>query len=368
MLKYLLQKEFLQIRRNAFLPRLIFIFPVVIMCVMPWVMNMEVKNIGVTVVDNDRSTLSQRLIHRIEASDYFLFKGVRQTNDEAIADVEDSHTDVVLTIPRNYERDIVNGVMPQTLISANAVNGTKGSLGAAYIANIVSQNLAETPAARQQTAAVAQQGSVSTMFLYNKHLNYKVFMIPALMSMLIVMLCGFLPALNIVGEKETGTIEQMNVTPVSKQAFIFAKLIPYWLIGLFVLTLCFILAWLVYGIVPAGNILLIYIISILLALIFSGFGLIISNYSDTMQQAIFVMWFFMVCMLLLSGLFTPVRSMPEWAQTLTYINPIRHYIDAMRTVFVRGGTFESIGFQAAVLALMAVVMDVWAVISYRKNS
>lgn len=368
MIKYLLQKEFLQIRRNPFIPKLIFIFPIVIMCVMPWVMNLEVKNIAVVAVDNDRSTLSQRLIHRIEASNYFKFKGVRATNDEAIDDIEKSRTDIVLTIPQNYERDIANGKVPQILISANAVNGTKGSLGGSYLANIVSQNLLELPSVKQKISSGTPTTNVSTLYLYNKNLNYKLFMIPALMSMLMVMLCGFLPALNIVSEKESGTIEQINVTPVSKPAFIFAKLIPYWIIGMFVLSVCFILAWLVYGIVPLGSIPLIYFISILLAFIFSGLGLIISNYSDTLQQAIFVMWFFMVCMLLLSGLFTPVRSMPDWAQTLTYLNPIRHYIDAIRTVFIRGGSVSGIMFQICALALLATVMDIWAIVSYRKNS
>ena len=133
-------------------------------------------------------------------------------------------------------------------------------------------------------------------------------MIPALFAIVVMLMTGFLPTLNIVGEKEAGTIEQMNVTPVSKWAFILSKLIPYWLIALFVITVCLLLAWLVYGITPSGSVWLIYVLAMLLALFFSSFGLIISNYSDTMQQAIFVMWFFVVMILLLSGLFTPISD------------------------------------------------------------
>ena len=188
------------------------------------------------------------------------------------------------------------------------------------------------------------------------------------MGVLMIMLCGFLPALNIVNEKEKGTIEQINVTPVSKGTFILAKLIPYWLIGMVVITACFIIAWLVYGITAQGNLLLVYAVSILLAFIFSGIGLVISNYSDTLQQSMFVMWFILVCSMLLSGLFTPVSSMPDWAQTLTLLNPVRHFIDGIRTVFVRGGTLHSIAPQLLLLAVYAAVMNVWAVISYRKNS
>ncbi|MCD8298069.1 MAG: ABC transporter permease [Prevotella sp.] len=364
-MKHLIKKEIIQIRRNSFLPKLIIFFPIMIMCVMPWVMDMEVRNINAVVVDHDHSTMSERLIQRLGESKYFIFKGIRYCYDDAIKDVEKGNVDVIVEIPQYYEKNVNRGNIPALLIAANAVNGTKGSIGSSYISSIVAQNLAEfvkTPFAAQQTV------SFSSLYLYNKHLNYKVFMIPALMSILMMMLCGFLPALNIVGEKEAGTIEQINVTPVSKTSFIFAKLIPYWCIGLVVLSICFLLSWLIYGIKPQGNILVIYLISMLLALVFSGMGLIISNYSDTMQQAIFVIWFFVVCMMLLSGLFTPISSMPHWAQTITYLLPVRYYIDAMRTVFVRGGSLLDILPQTLALFAFAAIMDFWAVLSYRKKS
>ena len=349
MLKYLLQKEFLQIRRNSFMPKIIFIFPIMVMCVMPWVMNQEVKNIRVDVVDIDRTMQSQQLVHQIEASNYFIFNGQKATYQEAMKDIETSKADIILEI-----RD------GQYLIAANAVNGTKGSIGSAYLSQIVTAHVMPNVSAIQSKA--------NTLLLYNKGQNYKVFMIPALMGILMMMLCGFLPALNIVGEKEKGTIEQINVTPVSKWSFILAKLIPYWIIGLVVLTLCLVLSWLVYGITCQGPLLLVYLLAILLALFFSSFGLIVSNYSDTMQQAMFVMWFFVVCLMLLSGLFTPARSMPDWAYLTTYVNPMHYFVDAIRTVFVRGGTFQSIAHQVLALAAIASIMAIWAVKSYKKNS
>ena len=345
MIKYLLQKEFLQIRRNSFMPKIIFIFPIMVMCVMPWVMNQEVKNIRVDVVDMDRTTQSQQLVHQVEASNYFIFNGQKATYQEALKDIETSMADIILEI-----RD------GKYLIAANAVNGTKGSIGSSYLSQIVSGNLSPLTS------------NLSPLTLYNKHQDYKVFMIPALMGILMMMLCGFLPALNIVGEKEKGTIEQINVTPVSKWSFILAKLIPYWFIGLVVLTLCLVLSWLVYGITCQGPLWLVYLLAILLALFFSSFGLIVSNYSDTMQQAMLVMWFFVVCLMLLSGLFTPVRSMPDWAYLTTYINPMHYFADAIRTIFVRGGTFQNIAHQVAALAIIASLMGVWAVQSYKKNA
>ena len=183
-----------------------------------------------------------------------------------------------------------------------------------------------------------------------------------------MLMCGFLPALNIVGEKEAGTIEQINVTPVKKWAFILSKLIPYWLIALFVLTVCLLLSWAIYGITCQGSLWLIYLLAMLLALFFSSFGLIVSNYSDTMQQAIFVMWFFVVMLMLLSGLFTPTRSMPDLAYLTTYVNPMHYFIDAIRTVFVRGGTLQNILHQVLALAGIGTFMAAWAVRSYKKNS
>ena len=359
MLKYLIQKEFLQIRRNSFLPRLIILFPIMMMCVMPWVMNQEVKNIRVDVVDNDRSTLSRQLVHSIEASNYFIFNGQKPTYEAALKDIEKMDADVVMVIPQHFSRDIVRKRNPQVLIAANAVNGTKGSIGATYLSQIITIKV--SPSAERM------QSKVSSLFLYNKHLNYKVFMIPALFAIVMMLMCGFLPTLNIVGEKEAGTIEQINVTPVPKWAFILAKLIPYWTIALFVIVVCLVLSWLIYDITCQGPLWLVFVLSMLLALFWSSFGLVISNYSDTMQQAIFVMWFFVVCMLLLSGLFTPARSMPHAAYLTTYINPMHYFVDAIRTVFVRGGGLNNVAHQIVALLAIGIIMGTWAVRSYKKR-
>ena len=345
MIKYLIQKEFLQIRRNAFLPKLIIMFPIVIMCVMPWVMQMEVKNIVVDVVDIDHTVESQRLVQQIAASNYFIFGGQKATYAEAMKDIEKGRADVILEI-----RD------GKYLIAANAVNGTKGSMGSAYLSQIVTSNVTH------------HTSNITPLTLYNKGQNYKLYMIPALFAIVMMLMTGFLPTLNIVGEKEAGTIEQMNVTPVSKWSFILAKLIPYWLIALFVITVCLVLAWLVYGITPTGPVWLIYVLAMLLALFFSSFGLIVSNYSDTMQQAMFVMWFFVVSIMLLSGLFTPTRSMPQWAYLTTYINPMHYFIDAIRTVFIRGGGLHETAHQILALAGIGTLMGCWAVQSYKKNN
>lgn len=375
-IKFLIEKEFKQLFRNPFLPRMILIFPCMIMLLMPWAASLEIKNINLNVVDNDHSILSRKLVDKIGASTYFRLNGVSQSYNEGLKEIERGTADIILEIPRNFEKDWITGNSPHVLVAANAVNGTKGGLGSAYLSAIVagystelieaqgSKSLAKPISVNKQALANVE---VTTLNLFNPNLDYKLFMVPALMVMLLTLLCGFLPALNIVSEKEVGTIEQINVTPIGKFTFILAKLIPYWVVGFLVLTLCFALAWLLYGIFPAGSFLIIYLFAVLFVLGISGFGIVISNYSATMQQAMFVMWFFLLILILMSGLFTPIRSMPQWAQWITVLNPLKYLMQVMRAVYLRGSVLSKLFPQLIALILFAVFFNSWAVKSYRKS-
>lgn len=370
MIKYLIEKEFKQLFRNPFIPKLILLFPCMIMILMPWAASLEIRNIRLDIVDGDRSPLSRRLVEKVAASDYFRVAAFPSTYEAALRHVEAGSADIVLEIPRDFEKDWMRGGAPRLLVAANAVNGTKGGMGSSYLASIVSDYARSLSAAEGRSVAPAvrlPQVSVQTLNLYNPRLNYKLFMVPALMVMLLTLICGALPALNVVGEKEAGTIEQINVTPVRKFTFICAKLVPYWLTGLVVLTIAFLLAWLLYGILPAGHFLTLYFFSIIFLLLVSGFGLVVSNYSSTLQQAMFVMFFFMLILVLMSGLFTPIHSMPGWAQAITYANPLRYFVEVMRTVYLRGGGVADLFPQLGMLLLFAAVFNLWAVKSYRKS-
>lgn len=383
MIKFLIEKEFKQLFRNSFLPRLILVFPCMIMILMPWAMNLEIRNVSLNIVDNDHSVTSRRLVDKISASTYFRLTALPDSYDEALKNVEAGDADIILEIPRDFEKDCTVGRSSHVLIAANAVNGTKGSLGGSYLSNIIQSYASEvvvlpargdTPSdvsgmANSQLSIPNSQPSTNytTLNLFNPNLNYKLFMVPALMVMLLTLICGFLPALNIVSEKEVGTIEQINVTPVGKFTFILAKLFPYWLIGFVVLTICFILAWLLYGILPVGHFLVIYFFAILFVLSMSGLGLVISNHSATMQQAMFVMWFCMLILILMSGLFTPISSMPEWAQAITIFNPLKYLMQVMRMVYLKGSGFTDMLPQLGALLAFVLFFNVWAVRSYRKR-
>jgi ABC-2 type transport system permease protein len=360
-LRYLLEKEFKQFFRNRFLPKLVIMFPVMVMLVVPWITTMDIKDIRVVIVDRDRSASSGLLIRDMEASSYFLLDEITDNYDEAIKKIEYGTADAIVEIPFGFEKDMVTGGSTPVQISINTVNGTRGTLGGSYISQVMANFSQRHPISPISPISPIIQNR------YNQFLDYKIYMIPALMIILLIVMCGFLPTLNIVSEKERGTIEQMNVTPVSKFTFIFAKLIPYWLMGMLILSICMALAYFVYGLAPKGNILIIYLFSFLFILSISGFGLVVSNYSNTMQQAMFVMFFFIMIFQLMSGLLTPIRSMPEWAQWITVFNPPRYFVQMMRLVYLKGGSLSDLKTEFAALFCFVLFFGAWAILSYRKR-
>lgn len=369
-IRYLIEKEFKQIVRNKFLPKLFIMLPTFMLLIMPWAANQEVKGLKMSVVDNDHSVLSERLIHKADASQYFTLTDISTSNDDALHSIESGSADLIMEIEDDFEKNLENTGIGRVMISANAVDGVKSGLGSSYLNSIINDFSADLREENglNNSSQRGQKFNVAPYYLFNPHLDYKVFMVPALMVMMLTLLAGFLPALNIVGEKEKGTIEQMNVTPVGKFPFILSKLIPYWVVGFLVLGYSMLLAWLVYGLVPQGNILTIFLFATIYILVVSGLGLVISNNSATMQQALFIMFFFLMIFILMSGLFTPVTSMPMWAQYITKLNPLRHFIEVMRMVYLKGSSFSELIPQFRALCIFAVLLNTWAVLSYRKSN
>ena len=371
MLRFLIEKEFKQIMRNSFVPKIIIGMPLVVMLVLPWAANQSIKGVKLSVVDNDHSTFSEQLIHKITSSGYFKLTDLSPTNNIAMKSIESGDADIIFEIENDFEKNLVRENVGKVMISANSINGMKGTLGTMYLSSIIgdfANTLRETYGqANVQTVSIPKF-TVTPQYKFNPRLDYKVFMIPALMVMILTLLTGILPALNIVGEKEAGTIEQMNVTPVKRLMFIMAKLIPYWIIGFIVVSICIGLAALIYGLYPVGSLITIYFFSSLYILVVSGFGLVISNYSNTMQQAMFVVFFFVMVFVLMSGLFTPVASMPEWAQKITIFNPLKYLMQVMRLVYLKGSVFSEMVSQFLALCAFAISLNAWAVVSYRKSS
>ncbi|MEG2066430.1 MAG: ABC transporter permease [Tannerellaceae bacterium] len=359
---YLLEKEFKQIRRDRFMPKIIFLVPVIQLILLPFAANFEMHNINLSVVDGDHSATSRRLIEQVTASGYFRLTDRSATYEEALASIENDAADLILEIPHNYEEQLGREGHAEVLIASNAVNGTKGGLASSYLSNILLQFSPVSVSAGGMMCA-----KVEATNLFNPHLNYKSYMVPGIMVFLLTIIGGFLSALNVVSEKEKGTIEQINVSPVPKSLFLLSKLIPFWMIGFELLTIGALIAWAVYGLLPVGSFGVIYLFAAVYLIAFTGFGLAISSISSTQQQAMFTVFFFFIIFILMSGLFTPISSMPEWAQRLTFLNPIRYAVEVMRMVYLKGSGFADLLGHFGAVCLFAVFFNVLAVVGYRKN-
>ena len=369
-LTFLLEKEFKQFFRDPFMPKMVVVFPVIIMLIIPLVANLDFKNINICIVDKDHSGFSRLMTDKISHSSYFILKETPQDYKKAMEAMDKRGIDIILEIPQDFERGIYRDGTAQVMIAANSVNGIRGTLGAQYLASVVMDYNQEIRASEgvSGAASVMPVPDVRVRYRFNPELEYKVFMVPGLIMMLLTILGCALTALNIVGEKEVGTIEQINVSPVPKRLFILAKLMPNWAIGFVALAFGMTFGWAVHGVAPEGSLLTVLLFTAVYVLVVTGIGMVISNYSDTMQQAMFVMFFFIIIMLLTSGLFTPVDSMPLWMQRATAINPLQYFAEAMRLVYLKGSGFTEMLSPFCWLCGFALVFNVWAVVSYKKKS
>lgn len=369
-LKFLLQKEFKQIFRNPAILRIIFMVPILQLIIIPMAADYEVKNVNVAVADHDHSTYSQQLIQKISASKYFKLVDYSNSYQQAVKYIESDKADIVLEIPQNFERDIVKNDESSLFLSVNAVNGMKANLGAAYLQNIIQDFNQFVRLKFVQVSKIPLQSVIETTYTnrFNPLMNYKVFMTPGVLVVLLTLVGAFLTALNIVREKEIGTIEQINVTPIKKHHFILGKLIPFWILGLVVLTIGLAIIRFVYNIHPVGNILVLYVFAAVYLLAVLGLGLLISTFADTQQQAMLISFFLLMIFILLGGLFTPIDSMPDWVKKITWFNPVSYFIEVVRMVILKGSGLRDIKNHILIILAFAAVLNSWAVFSYKKRS
>jgi len=369
-LKFLLQKEFRQIFRDKNLLRQILIAPVIQLMVLPWAANYEVKNISLAVVDRDRSVYSEKLESKIFSSGYFKHTDYCASFRDAYRLIELDKADIVLEIPAGFEKNLVRENKQKVFLAVNAINGVKALVGSSYLGNIINDYNAEVRLnwVQPQRFSPAPVIEITSSNWFNPQLNYKIFMVPGILVFLVTMLGGIMCSLNIVREKEIGTIEQINVTPIKKHHFILGKLIPFWIIGMFVFTVGLAIARFVYGIVPLGSVGLLYAFLSVYLLAVLGMGLLISTYADTQQQSMSLSFFFIMIFNLLSGLYTSIDSMPGWAQVITWFNPLSYFIEVMRMVVLKGSGFHDIRYHLLIICIFAVVLNTWAILNYKKTS
>ncbi|MBH2003093.1 MAG: ABC transporter permease [Sphingobacteriia bacterium] len=369
-LKYILQKEFKQIFRDPAIIRVIFILPIIQLIVLPMAADYEIKNINIAIVDRDHSTSSGRLVHTITSSGYFRLVDYSSNFNQAMQGVDNDKADLILELPQGFESDLYARKETRVFLAVNAINGVKANLGATYLRTIIQNynndfRVAVLTPGRFNDLPVIETTSSNW---YNPKMNYTFFMVPGILVLLITMIALNLSAINIVREKEIGTIEQINVTPIKKVHFILGKLIPFWILGLVVITIGFLISWLVYGIIPLGSYLTIYLFAAVYLLVILGLGLLISTYAENQQQSMLISFFLLMIFVLMGGLYTSIDSMPEWAQWVTKFNPVAYFIEVMRRVVLKGSGLKDIRQPMLIMLGFALVINYWAVLSYRKRS
>jgi ABC-2 type transport system permease protein len=331
-----------------------------------------VKNINIAYVDNDHSSYSQKLINKIGSSGYFRIVESALSYKEGLKMIEEGKADLVLEVPPHFERDLVREGSQQLNISVDAINGTKSALGGAYLSSVIADfngNLDIIIKSPKSVVPVSKASiNISSSNWYNPRAEYKYYMVPGILVLLLTMIGGFITALNIVKEKEIGTIEQINVTPIKKWQFILGKLIPFWIVGMIVFTVGLIVMYLVYGIFPQGSLATLYLFAAVYLVALLGMGLLISTFADTQLQAMFIAYFFMMIFMLMSGFFTSTDSMPGWARTISNLTPVTHFITVVRLIVLKGSGLSEVKHELFYLIAFAIALNGFAIWNYRKTS
>lgn len=372
-IRFLLEKEFRQIFRNRAMLPIIFVMPLVQLLVLASAATFEVRSTDVHLIDEDRSPTSRQLVDELTASRYFTVTARSTSSAQADEDLVRRRVQMILQIPRDFERDLRTRQAAPVQLILNAEDGFSARVIQAYATTILadfSRSLRADiqPAVRRASGAGPPQIEVRAVSWFNPDQAYTAYMVPGILVVLVTMIGGFLTAMNVVREKEVGTIEQLNVTPIEKYQFVAGKLLPFWIIALGELAIGLVFAELVFDIPMVGSLPLVFGVAALYLLVILGLGLWISTVTETQQQAMFIAWFIIVVFILMGGLFTPIESMPGWAQQLAALNPVAHFIEIMRRVLVKGAGFTEILGPLAWLVGFAGVILPLAVWQYRKVS
>ncbi len=366
-------KEFKQIFRNRILLPLIFMMPIIQLLILANAATFEIKKIKLAIIDNDKSHISKNFAYKLQSGDYFKIIDYPNSIKDAEKLLETNSIDLYIYIPNNFERNLAKEHTEKIGVVVNAIDGSKAGVSFNYLLNNIASYQSELTKTfgNKINLQIAQSPKIISndyYFWYNLNQDYKIYVVPGLLVLLITIVGIFLTAINIVREKEIGTIEQINVTPIKKIEFIIGKLLPFWLIGMFELIFGMIVARIVYHIPVLGNpLLIIGFASIYLTLVL-GIGLLISTASQNQQQAVFISWFFMLIFVLLSGLFTPIENMPPLVQNITLFNPLKYFIEVIRLVMLKGSTFSDIKLQFFMTTLYSLVINSIAILVYRKSS
>ena len=365
----MLTKEFKQIFRNKVMIPIIFVVPLVQMILLTYAASLEMKGIKMVVVDQDLSQASRLLVSGFSGSPFFDLVHFTPSYPEAESMLTGDRADVILHIQNNFEKRLYKEQQTDLQLVVNAINATEAGLINAYSTQIVQEFNKQV---RTECFGLEASGGmmldINPSFWYNPLLDYKIYMFSGILVILVTLIGMILTALNLVREKEMGTTEQINVTPIRKYQFLVAKLLPFWIIALFELAFGLVVGRLLYDLPMVGSLGLLFLFTCVYLFVVLGLGLFLSTISNTQQQLMFVVFFFMLTFILMSGVFTPAESMPHWAQQVNLLNPAAYFMRVIRMILLKGSEFHDIRREFFSLSVYAVLILSLAVTNYRKTT
>jgi ABC-2 type transport system permease protein len=379
-LLFLLRKEYLQILRDRTIMGMLIVMPLVQLLVLANAVTFEVRSSRMYVVDHDHSAMSRGLADRFAASGRFIPAEASSSTARAADAMLDRRVDVILVIPSGFERDLVRERHAPVQLTFNAEDGAAAGVTQSYANAIIASYAAGLNVKLSPSAALAGARAepppvrgrpvieVERRGWYNPELDYRAYMVPGILVVLVTIIGTLLTAMNIVREKEAGTLEQLNVTPVTRGTFVAAKLIPLWSFAMLDLAVGLVVARLLFALPIRGSLALVFLSAAIYLVGALGIGLWISTIAETQQQAMFVTFALLMVYLLMSGLFTPLRAMPTWAQWAAELNPIAHFVTLMRAVLLKGAGPADVWRHVAALAAIGAAALGVAVRQYRKRA
>jgi ABC-2 type transport system permease protein len=349
---------------------MIVLIPLLQMLVLVFAATYDLKNVNIYLVDKDLSSTSRKLAAKLDASPFFTITQTSFNPDEGEKELLKNKDNMMLVIPQGFERDLMRNDKVSLQLLVNAIDGQAAQLAYSYAASVILDFNKNIIAEWKGVPAFnpPYQIETSSRFWYNSELEYKWYMAPGILAILVTLIGLFFSGMSLVKEKELGTIEQLNVTPIKKIQFLTGKLVPFIIIALFDLSFGLLIARIVFNLPIVGSLWLIFGFGVLYLLGILGLGLFISTSADTQQQVMFVTYFCMMIFILMGGIFTPVDSMPHWAQVLNECNPVYHFMHILRMVVLKGSGFGDLIHEFIALCLIGFTFLSLALWRYKKTT
>ena len=354
---HLMRKELIELRQDPRLFGVVILAPIIQLTVLGYAATTDVKDIPIVIVDADRSTASRELVHRFESSQNFKIVDLLGSTNEIDRYLDSGQAWMALSIPPDYGRK-VGAARPTTLqIVADGTDSNSTGVAMGYAQTLIGGYLQDLVAAAAPGLPAAGLVQPAIQVWFNPRLESRDFMIPGIIALLLLVITTNLSAMAIVREKEIGTLEQLNVTPLARWELIAGKLLPYAFIGIIDVILVLLVAIYWFEVPLLGSIPLLFAMCLVYLTCTLGLGLFVSTISQTQQQAMMTtIFFFLTPMMYLSGFIFPIENMPEWIQPLTYLIPLRYFLVILRGIFLKGVGLEILWPQALALLTWGIVV------------